>query len=82
MYPLLRGLAAEGIPVAVTCRVLEIARQPHDGWPAEPMPERLLDETLVANAIFDAPRGDPDRAHTGHRAARVRRGIVRTTRRW
>lgn len=29
MYPLVRELAADGIPVAVTCRVLKIARQPY-----------------------------------------------------
>ena len=28
MYPLVRELAADGIPVTVTCRVLKIARQP------------------------------------------------------
>lgn len=28
MYPLVRDLAADGVPVAVTCRVLKLARQP------------------------------------------------------
>ena len=32
MYPLVRELAADGIPVAVTCRVLKIARQPYYRW--------------------------------------------------
>ena len=36
MYPLVRELAADGIPVAVTCRVLKIARQPYYRWLAEP----------------------------------------------
>lgn len=27
-YPLVRELAADGIPVTVTCRVLKLARQP------------------------------------------------------
>ena len=31
MYPLVRELAVDGIPVAVTCRVLKIARQPLAG---------------------------------------------------
>ena len=26
-------LAADGVPVAVTCRVLRLARQPYDRWP-------------------------------------------------
>jgi putative transposase len=29
MYPLVRELAADGIPVTVTCRVLDLARQPY-----------------------------------------------------
>jgi putative transposase len=32
MYPLVRELAADGIPVTVTCRVLKIARQPYYRW--------------------------------------------------
>ncbi|GAA4081962.1 hypothetical protein GCM10023066_12490 [Nocardioides kongjuensis] len=37
MYPLVRELAADGIPVAVTCRVLKIARQPYYRWLAAPV---------------------------------------------
>ena len=29
MYPLVRELAVDGVPVTVTCRVLNIARQPY-----------------------------------------------------
>ena len=29
MYPLVRELAVDGIPVAVRCRVLKLARQPY-----------------------------------------------------
>ena len=29
MYPLVRELADDGVPVAVTCRVLKLARQPY-----------------------------------------------------
>ena len=32
MYPLVRELAADGIPVTVTCRVLKLARQPYYRW--------------------------------------------------
>jgi hypothetical protein len=32
MYPLVRDLAADGVPVAVTCRVLKLARQPYYRW--------------------------------------------------
>ncbi|MGC4897504.1 hypothetical protein [Micromonospora sp. DT31] len=39
-------LAADGIPVAVTCRVLNIARQPYYRWLAQP----VGDAELVAPA--------------------------------
>ena len=32
IYPLVRELAVDGIPVTVTCRVLKIARQPYYRW--------------------------------------------------
>jgi putative transposase len=32
IYPLVRELAADGIRVTVTCRVLKIARQPYYRW--------------------------------------------------
>ena len=37
MYPLVRELAADGIPVVVTCRVLKIARQPYYRWVKNPV---------------------------------------------
>ena len=37
MYPLVRELAVDGIPVTVTCRVLKIARQPYYRWLKEPV---------------------------------------------
>ena len=36
MYPLVRELAADGIPVTVTCRVLQLARQPYYRWLVKP----------------------------------------------
>ena len=59
-YPLVRELAADGIPVTVTCRVLQIARQPYYRWLAEPVSEAEWDEAHLANAIFDAHRDDPE----------------------
>ena len=32
IYPLVKELAAGGIPVTVTCRVLKLARQPYYRW--------------------------------------------------
>jgi hypothetical protein len=53
-------LAADGIPVAVTCRVLNIARQPYYRWRANPVTDAERDEAYRADALFDAHRGDPE----------------------
>jgi putative transposase len=60
MYPLVRELAADGFPVAVTCRVLKIARQPYYRWLGNPMTDAELGEAYLANALFDAHRDDPE----------------------
>jgi putative transposase len=60
MYPLVRELAGDGIPVTVTCRVLGIARQPYDRWLTAPASDAELEAAYVANAIFDAHRDDPE----------------------
>ncbi|WP_414706284.1 IS3 family transposase [Rhodococcus rhodochrous] len=60
IYPLVRELAAGGIPVAVTCRVLGIARQPYYLWLADPVTAAELEEAYRANALFDAHREDPE----------------------
>ena len=60
MYPLVRELAVDGIPVTVTCRVLKLARQPYYRWLAQPVSDRDLAEAYLANAIFDAHRDDPE----------------------
>jgi transposase InsO family protein len=60
MYPLVRELAVDGIPVAVTCRVLKIARQPYYRWLASPVTDAEWVEAHRANALFDAHRDDPE----------------------
>jgi putative transposase len=60
MYPLVRELAADGIPVVVTCRVLKIARQPYYRWLAKPVGDGELVRAYRANALFDAHRDDPE----------------------
>lgn len=59
-YPLVRDLAADGIPVSVTCRVLKIARQPYYRWLASPVTDAELEQAYRANALFDAHRDDPE----------------------
>jgi putative transposase len=60
IYPLVRELAVDGIPVAVTCRVLTIARRPYYRWLGSPVTDAGLEEAYLANALFDAHRGDPE----------------------
>ena len=60
MYPLVRELAADGIPVTVSCRVLKLARAAYYRWVASPFTDGQLDEAWLANAIFDAHRDDPE----------------------
>ena len=60
MYPLVRELAVDGIPVTVTCRVLKIARQPYYRWLAAPVTDAELEAAYRANALFDAHKDDPE----------------------
>ena len=53
-------LAGDGIPVAVTCRVLKLARQPYYRWLADPVTPAELERAHRANALFDAHRDDPE----------------------
>ncbi|BBN46371.1 hypothetical protein JPH1_08460 [Mycobacterium avium subsp. hominissuis] len=56
----MKELAADGIPVAVTCRVLKLARQPYYRWLADPITEAEYVEAHRANALFEAHRDDPE----------------------
>ncbi|WP_086011265.1 IS3 family transposase [Micromonospora maris] len=60
LYPLVSELAADGIPVAVTCRVLNIARQPYYRWLARRVTDAELAQAYRADALFDAHRDDPE----------------------
>jgi hypothetical protein len=60
IYPLVRELAVDGIAVTVTCRVLNIARQPYYRWLAAPITISELIQAHRANALFDAHRDDPE----------------------
>lgn len=58
-YPLVRELAADGIPVAVTCRVLGFSSQGYYKWMKCPITGRDLDDAYLTNAALDAHRDDP-----------------------
>jgi transposase InsO family protein len=60
MYPLVRELADDGIPVTVTCRVLKLVRQDYYRWLAVPITPSELEEAYLANALFDAHHDDPE----------------------
>jgi transposase InsO family protein len=60
IYPLVRELAADGIPVTVTCRVPKLARQPYYRWLARPVTDSDLAEAYLADALFNAHRDDPE----------------------
>ncbi|RKW69868.1 IS3 family transposase [Galactobacter caseinivorans] len=62
-YPLVTELAAAGIPVTVTCRVLKLARQPYYRWLAGPITPSEVVEAYRANALFDAHKDDPEFGH-------------------
>jgi hypothetical protein len=64
MYPLVRELAAQDapirVPVAVTCRVLKIARQPYYRWLADPVTDAEWAAAHRAHALFLAHEDDPE----------------------
>jgi putative transposase len=58
-YPLVRDLAADGIPVAVTCRVLGFSKQAFYAWRQEPVSQRDWDEAHLNGAALDIHADDP-----------------------
>ena len=59
MFPLVRELAADRIPVAVTCRVLGFSKQAFFAWRANPVSQRDWDNAHLTNAAVDLHRDDP-----------------------
>ena len=53
-------IMSEGLGVEVACRVLGLARAPFSRWLHSPFSDAQLDETWLANATFDAHRGEPE----------------------
>ena len=60
MFPLVRDLAAEGIPVRLTCGVLGFSPQAFYKWRAKPMCDRDWSDAHVLNAIVDIHGDDPE----------------------
>ena len=59
IYPLVMDLADEGIPIAVTCRVLGFSKQGYFKWRANPVCDRDLSDAYLINDAIDAHTDDP-----------------------
>ena len=59
MYPLVLDLAADKIPVTVTCRVLGFSTQAFYAWKSNPISQRDWDDAHVTNAAIDIHHDDP-----------------------
>ena len=58
-FPLVLDLAADGIPVAVACRVLGFSKQAFYAWKACPVTDRDWADAHLINAALDIHRDDP-----------------------
>jgi Transposase and inactivated derivatives len=59
IYPLVRGLAADGVPVVVTCRVLAFSPQAFHKWRANPVSTRDWDDAHLVDAALQIHTDDP-----------------------
>jgi len=59
-YPLVLDLAADGIPVTVTCRVLGFSKQAFYKWKANPVTAADLERAYLINAALDVHGDDPE----------------------
>jgi transposase InsO family protein len=60
MFPLVRDLAAEKIPVRLTCGMLGFSAQAFNKWQACPVSERDWSDAHVTNQIVDVHADDPE----------------------
>lgn len=59
MYPLVRELAEDGIPVTVTCRVLGFSKQAFYKWRATPFSQRDWDDAHLIDHAVQIHGDDP-----------------------
>ncbi|WP_298591851.1 IS3 family transposase [uncultured Kocuria sp.] len=59
MFPLVLDLAADGIPVAVTCRILGFSKQAFYQWKANPVTDRDWDDAHLVDAAMAIHADDP-----------------------
>jgi len=60
MFPLVADLAAEGVPVKLTCGVLGFSPQAFYKWRSKPCSDRDLDDAHLTNTLVDLHGDDPE----------------------
>ena len=88
MYPLVQELAADGVPVRLTCGVLGFSAQAFYKWQSRPCSDRDWHDAHLTNAIIDAHADDPefgyrfltDELHAHPQALRRSRDLPRPAR--
>jgi transposase InsO family protein len=76
MFPLVRDLAADNIPVAVTCRVLGFSKQAFYKWNANPVTQRDWDDAHLIHAAMEIHHDDPAFGYRFIRDELAEQGIV------
>lgn len=59
MFPLVRELAEDRIPIAVTCRELGFSKQAFFTWRTDPVSQRDWDNAHLTNAAIDLRADKP-----------------------
>jgi putative transposase len=60
IYPLVRELARDGIPVSRSCRVLGFSTQAYYAWCTEPVSQRDWDDAHLIHAALEVHHDDPE----------------------
>jgi transposase InsO family protein len=60
MFPLVRDLAADGVPVRLTCGMLGFSAQAFYKWQKDPCADRDWADAHLTNAIVDVHADDPE----------------------
>jgi len=60
IHPLVRDLAADGIPITVTCGILGFTPQAYRKWRAAPVSQRDWDDAHLVDAALEVHADDPE----------------------
>ena len=81
IYPLVRDLAAGGIPVTVACRVLGFSTQGYNKWCRGPVSQRDWDDAHLTNLARDIHLDDPEFGYRFVADEIAEKGVVASERR-